>query len=416
MLRGWQAKGLALVWAYVPILLAPAVAQATIVQAGASPEEDTRREEESHLAGAKFPCVTAIYMLGTRDWPPVTSGTGTFIGTSRDGKKGLVLTAAHIFHYRPEEGRAHGYQRIAVSFGPDLKSFRAVDAERVFLHPDFSLVVPGHFRGSEGEVAALTPGNDVAIVQFDLEHHAKALAELGVTAAILGEDRECWSHPGLEAKTVGFGVFGTTSGRVDDQNVRVHAGDTLVSHGELRGKNLFMNWSPMSQEASDLLDAKTMAPGLLNRFATLDSRVEVRERGDAKPRRMETHKDQVAPAEGDSGGPLFIDTREGPRVVGLFTRSEHCQVLRGDNGKKLWSMAALWEPVVDHLPWIRGIRDGLEGKAQVLVPGSGHWECEGMASPGPTGDATNFEAQVPASKEDRSSSVKGRCKFRCIIM
>ena len=39
MLRGWQAKGLALVWAYVPILLAPAVAQATIVQAGASPEE-----------------------------------------------------------------------------------------------------------------------------------------------------------------------------------------------------------------------------------------------------------------------------------------------------------------------------------------------------------------------------------------
>jgi hypothetical protein len=56
---------------------------------------------KAHLTDTKFPGVAAIYLFGSRASPPITSGTGVYIGTSRDGRKGLVLTLAHIFEYRP---------------------------------------------------------------------------------------------------------------------------------------------------------------------------------------------------------------------------------------------------------------------------------------------------------------------------
>jgi hypothetical protein len=387
-----------LFYGFVTALVAPVAAQATIIQAGASAEEDIRLEQEAHLAGAKFPCVTAIYMLGTKDWPPVTSGTGVFIGSSQDGKKGLILTAAHIFNHSPKEARALGYQRMAMTFGPDLTSFRAVNAERVFLHPDFTAVALPYFKSTESETAQVTLGHDVAIIQFDLATHAKALKDLGITPAVLCEGGEHLGQPSLEAKTAGFGVFGTNQGSLVPQNVRIHAGDTLVSYGNLRGNNLFMNWSPMSQEASDLLDAKAMAPGLLNRFATLDGKVEVREGFTAKPQLLQTHKHHATGASGDSGGPLFIHTPQGPRVAGIYTRNEHCEVVRVDDGKKLWAMASLWEPVVDHLSWIQDIRHGLEEKALVLEPGNSQWECKGGAGLSPSGGESKLEAQGPESK------------------
>lgn len=416
MNRSGHQIGITLFYCFVTALVAPVSAQATIIQAGASLEEDTRLEQDAHLAGAKLPGVTAIYMLGGRDWPPITSGTGVYIGASRDGRKGLILTAAHIFNASPKEARGLAYQRIALSFGPDLTSFQAVNAERVFLHPDFTSLVPAHFKGTEAEMAQLTFGHDVAIIQFDMGSYAKVMKDQRVGPAALCEGVDHLTHASLEAITAGFGVFGTNKGNVFPQNVRIHAGDTLVSYGNLRGNNLFMNWSPMSQDASDLLDAKAMFPGLLNRFATLDAKVEVREVFDLKPQLLQTHKNHAVGAAGDSGGPLFINTPEGPRVAGIYTRNEHCQVLRVDNGKKLWALASLWESVVDYLPWIQEIRNGLEERAQVLEPGRSQWECKGKASPLASGDERKIEAQDPESKATRPLPVNGGEGLRCIIL
>ena len=380
MVRGWYPRGMALYFWLGMVFSGAVPAHATIHQAGANAEADALLEKAAHAAGAKHPAVVGLYMLGNDSWPPLGTGSGVYIGTTRDGKKGLILTAAHLFPYDPERPSVLPCRSIMLAFGPDLPSSYALPAARVLLHPGFTQVHPG---GPATECS-----NDMAILEFDLAPKAEGLTAREVTPATLCDGSEDLSNVSMEAEMVGFGAFGTTKNLNFPRNVRVHSGQTLVTYCKYYGNNLLMNWAPMSDEALEEYSTGDRDPKLLNRFKSTSSRLGVRLSPEAKPYIIQTHPHHSVPAQGDSGGPLFIRTPAGAaKVAGISSRTENflLSLSGGGSSAPMRIIASIWEPVVDHLAWIERVRDGVFEGTWVLERDKDPWQGpadEGSGSPG----------------------------------
>ncbi|MDR3673211.1 MAG: trypsin-like peptidase domain-containing protein [Holophaga sp.] len=343
-------------------------ARAAIILAGADAAADVRMKQEAHRAGARHRSVVGIYLLGRAAWPPVGTGTGVYIGPNAKGDKGLILTAAHLFRSEPRKGG-----RIVLAFGSDLATSHPVNAERVLIHPGFTPGGQPALPGAEEKLSRMEVDTlvDLALVEFDLAAHAKALADRGVTAADLWEGKEEPDPTVVTGEMVGFGVFGTTRNTVDATNVRVHAGNTLVSHTVYCGRRLFINWAPVPHEVARQLEAGAQGPALLFQFEPAETPIEAQDPSGRDRHRLQTHRNHAVPAHGDSGGPLFLETPDGPRVAGINSRSENCVLIRSDTQARIRAIASIWEPLTDHLLWIQGVRAGVPGLARVLEVGPG---------------------------------------------
>ena len=176
------------------LLLAPAPARAIIVQAGPDPDADRRLEQDSHQAAAAFKAVAAIRLRFDRNQVHY-AGTGVFIGASRDGRKGLLLTSAGIFGYDPDRPRPLGCLGIEVVFGPDpavAEGRLEVPAERVLIRPGYTRSHHGLLRAPE-RMRDPEPStkDDLAILEFDLSAHGAELEAAGIApAALPGQEVE----------------------------------------------------------------------------------------------------------------------------------------------------------------------------------------------------------------------------------
>ena len=94
-------------------------ARATIVQAEPDTDSDLLAELASHQAGARHKAVAAIHLTDEKGAVRLVSGSGTYIGASRDGRKGLVLTAAHLFGYDPKAPAPLNYGCVLATFCAD---------------------------------------------------------------------------------------------------------------------------------------------------------------------------------------------------------------------------------------------------------------------------------------------------------
>jgi hypothetical protein len=99
--------------------LAVRPACALVLPAGATADEDRRWEELSHQDARKLPAVVAVlkYAVGGR----ASYGTGTCIGSDREGKRGFILTAAHLFQSEDRLTGEESARRVQILFGPTVR-------------------------------------------------------------------------------------------------------------------------------------------------------------------------------------------------------------------------------------------------------------------------------------------------------
>jgi hypothetical protein len=79
-----------------------------------------------------------------------------------------------------------------------------------------------------------------------------------------------------------------------------------------------------------------------------------------------SHEQQAMAAPGDSGGPLIFQSK-GDKVAGIYSRIKiDLCTLPGGDGRLAQMLLMTFEPVKDHLPWIRAVQAGELGKSRVV--------------------------------------------------
>jgi len=344
-------------------LLPPA--QAVVIRGGATAEEDRALEARSHQAGVRLTSMVGI-TVPCAESPLPALGTGVYLGTSADGRRGLVLTAAHLFADLGEgAGLAVG---TVVHVGPALDPFAAgvstqLQVTRVRVHPRFKFHQDFTSRDAEGRPRPTVMNTcDLALLEFDAAAYGAILLKAGVTAAAL-YDGTGFTKPLLEAEVAGFGAFGTRTSPTVHNAFKVHAGNTRVSHGTWRGRTGFLHLSPLS--ASGLAALSSADPRAnVYQFEWVGTPLRAFSPADRSPLRVQSHPNQALPASGDSGGPLFFNTKTGLKVAGIYSQYLAEPLLMDglvDACKPF--VLQVWEPVMEHLPWIQEVRGGAAAPA-----------------------------------------------------
>jgi hypothetical protein len=87
---------------------------------------------------------------------------------------------------------------------------------------------------------------------------------------------------------------------------------------------------------------------------------------------------QALCAPGDSGSPLFFNTKGGVlKVAGIYSQfvGEYLLDPISDNYQPY--SAQFWEPVMGHTAWIHGVRNGTLGASKALIPDSARGGLDG---------------------------------------
>ncbi|NTV74077.1 MAG: hypothetical protein HGA66_07705, partial [Holophaga sp.] len=345
-------------------------AGATVIQGGASATDNARLEAEAHQAGARHTCVVGLMVQSTGMGMPAL-GTGVYLGMSADGRRGLILTSAHLF---ADEGESPIRPRKStVHFGPAMMVPGAsrVAATKVHLHPEFAYFQDLTSRNQDGPLPLTNNRHDLAIVEFDAAAGKDQLMASKVTPAAL-YDGTGYLKPLLKSGVAGFGVFGTSTSPTVRNLFKVHAGNTRVTYGTWRGRSAFIHLSPLSAQGRAALSStapdtnvwqfEPPRPGLKAFPPGLTTAMDVR-----------ANANQTLVADGDSGGPLFFETKDGLKVAGIFS-FYLCEALRVAGQEEPRTFAVeLWEPVKEHLDWIRGVMG--------LAPGAKEEEKKAPAPP-----------------------------------
>jgi hypothetical protein len=355
-------------------------AGATVNRTSSLPEP--KEGPRAHLAGAKHRAVVALeYQWEFRESgrPPRSMrgcGTGVYMGTSADGKRGLILTAAHLFHADPDVEPRLVPGKIMAVFGPDLSASSAmkISVLKVVIHPDFKYL--DSIPKAKGQRKVV---NDLAILEFDAAEHGAGLTKAGFLSAGLYEGSGTKSGRPLEAEIVGFGQSGNHDGPVLASPGKIHAGNTYVTQGDWLGRPAFTHLSFLADGSRQaildrrkgMLDANTFQFALQEADTALyRPSATGADPGEAKPLVVQkSHKNQAVTAMGDSGGPLFFNASggRGLQVAGicstmetLFLSERPCTTeTKGSVGSR-FCLLELWEPVAAHLEWIRKIQAGGE--------------------------------------------------------
>jgi hypothetical protein len=74
-------------------------------------------------------------------------------------------------------------------------------------------------------------------------------------------------------------------------------------------------------------------------------------------------------ANGDSGGPLLFQTKEGLAVAGLIAGTSNGFLLNKATGEREHAIVQRFEPLMDKLTWIRNVLVGIPGTERIIVPG-----------------------------------------------
>ncbi len=330
--------------------LAPA--HAIIIQAGADPEATAALQARAHKMGARHTCVVGILCTDTHE--AQTTATGVYLGLSDDGKKGLVLTAGHTGDKLPKP-----LKEIVISFGPAMRSEEAINifANRKVVHP-----ADPHAPGAS---------KDLAILEFDAAIGGEALEKMGVKPAVLYQGTG-YRKPLLEGEIAGFGLFGTHASPVSHRLFTIHGGKTRVTFEEWMGRTGFLHMSRVSDQLVKSGAAKGGHPNRLQ-FAMTHEESEVRHLDGARPLRFRSHPDQALITEGDSGGPLFFNTKEGLKVAGIASRVG-IEPLAWSGGEDLF-IHQFWEPVMDAVKWIAAVKAGATDTSRIIEPGTAKAEA-----------------------------------------
>lgn len=370
-----------IIWG-ICLLAGLAPARAAIFHPEADTDGDLLAESASHKAGAEHRALVRIYLAGGKISMQESVGTGVYIGPGRDGRRGLLLTAAHLFEYDPVKPEPLPYDRVYAEFGPDpaeAKGKVRVEARRVLLPVGYttqyfgSLAGAGRRRDPEPSIR-----HDLALVEFDLAPVAADLEAAGIAPAHLHGAGE---HRGLElqaAMFLGYGCHGTTADLLFPSNERVHLGRTLVSSADYCGREVLVNLAPMCGEAMRRFRRGEADMMLLYRFSAQASPREACARTFPGSLWLATHPGQAVPSPGDSGGPLLVRAADGTlRVAGVSsgTARHRVRLAPWRKQRRGWALMTIFEPVGPHRDWIERMREDKAGRRWVLEPGEGAWRC-----------------------------------------
>jgi hypothetical protein len=400
MQRRLPQRAFGLITATALGLAALVPARAVVIPAGADAADDARREKASHDMGAKQTCVVGIEAT---PWgsPMLALGTGVYIGTSADGTKGLVLSAAHLFVDPSAPGKSDRLQGVILNFGPRMAlmappSSSRIQVHRVVVHPDFRHYQDLSSRNNGAPFPMAMSVNDLALLEFDAAASQEALTKLGVQPAVL-YDGARYQAPFLEALIVGFGRFATSTSPTTMGTGVVHQGHTLVTHATRRGRTAFMHWSPMSKAA----EAAAISGAPTANLKQFTLQLEEKSLHDPLMRTLlpiKSHRMQALCAEGDSGSPLFFNTKGGVlKVAGIYSQFVGEYLLDPVSDTYHPHSAQYWEPVMGHAGWIHGVRNGTLGASKVLIPSNhGGRDGRGAAAAAPV-ERKAAHAAVPAA-------------------
>jgi hypothetical protein len=363
-----QASKIVLGWALGLAALTPA--RAIVIQAGSDAAQDEALEAASCKAGAKLKGVVGLQVLRSKSGE-ASAATGVYIGTSADGRRGLILTAAHPFQRGPELGPQHPVEKVVIHFGPminpePLPGGLHVPVQRILLHPEFKYY-NDYIYFDDGDEPEAVPmiGHDLAILEFDAAAFLGPLDKAGVTAIPIYEGTGYREKPLLEAQIVGFGWFGTSTSLKLERTPIVHSGHTWVTHGEYRGSTGFMHWSPMTETGYALSTTKEPDANI-SQFVEPKAPVKALHPVHDTPLPMRHHPQQAMGAKGDSGGPLLFQSKGSLRVAGIYSSTSTDLLNLGDDTFAPF-LLQFWESVPDHAAWVNGVREGTTGGAHVLV-------------------------------------------------
>ena len=351
--------------------------QATIILGGATPEEDARLKARAHQLALEHKNVVGL-VFSKDNWAQaqVAQATGVYLGPSADGRTGLVLTSAHPWLEEADPDQAGKVAYLLVNFGPDnLMWPTAGKVQAVGLRVVFPF---GKYASAQASADAtgmtfsrqMPDLTDLAIVEFLLTpRRAQALAALGVAPARL-YDGEGYRAPLLEGLISGYGLFGTSHGaRLGNAaEKQPHAGYTRVSYGLGRTGFGFLHWSPYAPEGEALIPEARKGEGNLNedQFLTVaEPEVWHDERSGAKVQ-VRSHPRQTLIAAGDSGGPLFFNTRKGLALAGIASHSGDVPLVAEGGAATRLFIRQMWVPVKAHRAWIEAVRAGSTGGCEVM--------------------------------------------------
>jgi hypothetical protein len=291
-----------------------------------------------------------------------------FIGYSADGERGQVLTSAHLFEPAPG-GPPETLEAVTLNFGPRMapQALR-IPLTRVVIHPGYK-----HFqdRSSVDQAGFSLPvpmlAHDLAILEFKAAPFQAGLGRRGVRPAALDQGTG-FRTPLLQAAIAGFGRFGTSANPKLAAQQTLYGGNTRVSYGAWRGTQAFMHWSQLSEAG---LAARRAADPDGNRWQCelADTRKVCFNPGDRGPVPVLSDKAQAFGCDGDQGGPLFFNTAKGPVLAGIQS-IDLVEALALPGGGHAAFLQQRWEPVLDHLEWIKEVQAGTLGRSGILQPGA----------------------------------------------
>ena len=205
--------------------------------------------------------------------------------------------------------------------------------------------------------------NDLAILAFDLKAHQEALAGRGVKPAVLYEG---WGHtwrPHVEAKMVGFGRFGTSGHPAYWESALtepvVHAGYTYCRNGTVGDRPALLSWVPLSVTIQELEQRMAESPDTnLSPFQALGKETAFLAQAGGQAIHIRPHAKQAASSMGDSGGPLFFNTKDGLQVAGIASGARFKTLIDPETKDSRLFQMDVYEPVMLHLEWIRGVLAG----------------------------------------------------------
>ncbi len=299
------------------------------------------------------------------------NATGSYLGMGKDGKTGYILTAAHMFKAGNALTSDENVAAVEISFGPRLgdevesKAGLRVLAQRLFICPQHEVKAIARPTLAKGVDAPMIPHADLAILAFDASACEEALENAKVQPAVLFEGKG--QAELMDAKVVGFGAFGNADSTHTVTADRVHAGGTKVTLGGYLGFPAFVHWSPIKAGGPARFEEYRKDPRI-NLFPFLPQlqKALFLNPFDGQALVVQSHDNQVLAASGDSGGPLLLKNQSVLKVAGVSGHWETHQLRRLTDGCPVPSMMQVWQPVMPHLAWIRGIMAGEPGKSPVV--------------------------------------------------
>jgi hypothetical protein len=365
--------------------------------------------EKYHKIGAKHPNVAGILVVDPK-LGLYPGATGTLIGYSKDGSLGYLLTAAHPFFAAPDSDQLQLDTAYRICFSPQVPKEAK---EGLQATPTRLIVHPGRTRATLMEVRppfileskSGASRNDLAILEFPATALRADLEKAGaVPAGLYGP--EGYARTDVEARVVGFGFAGTTwtSGFVVDP-LQVHGGNTTVSYATYGDRTGFYHWSPIHEMG--LYDPASRPGGTAPyRFMLGQAGAGLVNPLDGSPASVRSAKFQVMTCSGDSGGPLFLNTKEGFKVAGICGSAQRADLQSAASAKPdVPCYLEHWEPLKDHLTWINGVLAGELGGARVLTFATGQEAKVGTWIETKADAGTETKAEVKAEAEAEAEAV-----------